>query len=190
MLLHDSLFEPRHRLLWLHCELLPQLPPQTRCRRSPAPTHTYIAYVFWRWCLFTARVYVGLFTIWCSVVQDSNWMLRTGVVFPTRSSFMQKTYSVNGERMSSACHALCCQIHCLASPQICPISLYGTVCSRVLSSLGGQTFLSPVLPSTAVAASAGWLSACVTATCFPAVLDVSWGCRQTFLYISANELVC
>lgn len=55
----------------------------------------------------------------------------------------------------------------------------------------GQTSLSPALPSTAVAASTGWLSASVTATYFSAVLDVSKGCRQTLLYSSsANELGC
>lgn len=111
MLLHDSLFEPRHRLPWLHCELLPQLPPQTRCRHSSAPIHTYITCVFWWWCFFTTRVCVGLFTMWCSVGQDSDRMLRTGVVFPTRSSFMQKTCPVNGEK-----DVLCLSCSVLSNP--------------------------------------------------------------------------
>lgn len=54
----------------------------------------------------------------------------------------------------------------------------------------GQTFLFPVLPSTAIAASAGHVSACVTATYFSAVLDVSKSCRRSLLYsFSANKLV-
>lgn len=55
----------------------------------------------------------------------------------------------------------------------------------------GQSSLAPVLPSTAIAASAGRLSACVTAAYCSAVLDGSKGRRHTLLYSSsANELVC
>lgn len=116
-----------------------------------------------------------------SMGQDSIWMLGTWVVFLTYSCWLVEEGSVL---------LVLCAIESTLwlAPKDVQSDFMTLCCSFAF--IRGQASLSSAI-STAIAASAGLLSACVTATFVTALLYVSKDCRHTLLYSSsANELVC
>lgn len=184
MALSDRLFEPRSRLPRLRCELPPHTPNRLDADTHPLP-HILRMFSDGGVCSPPGSALV------CSGVVLHGTRRRAGAEDTGCLPHLllpQTLYPVNRARMCSAS----CAVESVVwlPPQRCQISLYSTVRCRVSPLLGGQTSLSPVLPYPAIAASAGRLSACVTANHVSAILDMSKGCRHTLLYSSANELVC
>lgn len=163
MLPSDRLFEPRNRLPWLLCELHPSRHADGACRLAPSHPHIY-RHVCFLMVVFTSHVCVCWFKVQCSVGQVSAGMLRKWAVFLTCcSSLAQKTYPVLEQ--GCALPLVLCDtesISCLPTEDA--KFHFIARCTAAFSFINGQTFLSPVLPSTAVAASTGQPSACVTAT--------------------------
>lgn len=144
MLLSDRLFEPRGGCCGAVCVTLPtlhSLGAHTHC------SHTRIYHVCFLMVMFVYHPCLFSFAHGAvSMGQDSTWMLRTCVVFPTYLLML-----VSRGRICSTRCALCCWIHSVACPQRCPnLALWH--CAAVSPSLGDrlpcpQLYLLLLLPA-------------------------------------------